>query len=205
MLDPTVLPLFESCDYAAFAKIVGKYRHDLLNRQGNVQLGCNIISRFLARLPDFPTLQADSVQRAGELAAGLVEQCRTTTEVVRDVLWFPMEEDLLEAEDEIATRFAAVRSRWQPYDGPAWETLLVTLNESVEPHLTNLETQLAELSEVLQTLITDNGEDGDVGALLATISQELDSAVAGFQLFKDLMNLDKLIYIPENNRWDSTA
>ena len=204
MLDPTVTPLFESCDYPAFAKIVGKYRHDLLNRQGNVQLGCNIISRLLARLPDSPTLRAEPVQRTVEIATALVELCHTTTDAVRDVLWFPAEEQLLDADDEVYAQFTAIRSRWEPYDGQAWESLLVTLSESVDPHLTTLTSRLFELGEVLQTLITDSADDDDAGTMLTTISEERDSAADGLQLFMDLMNPDKLVYLPEENRWVST-
>lgn len=204
MLDPTITPLFESCDYASFAQHVGKYRHDLLNRQGNVQLGCNIISRFLARLPDSPFLEADSVQQAMALANELVEQCHTTTDAVRDVLWFPEEEQLLSADDEDYARFDALQSQWDPYDGQAWESLLISLSEAITPHVENLGSQLDELRGNVDALLAACAEDEAAATMLTTVSDELESAVDSLQGFADLMDLGKIVYIPEEDRWETT-
>lgn len=190
MIDPNIAHALDPPGYAVFASLANRYCHDILNVQGNAQLGYELTARYLKRLPETPFLDAEKAEEAASIAQELVNGCRQTTEEIREFLHFPPEDTATDHQ-----------KRWQPFDVTAWEAFLAGLNAYATPRLERLDTMRSQVAALVRELHADAEGFDDLEAALVNILQELDAAQEASEHFKAYLVAENLVYDPDKNRW----
>ena len=205
MLDPTIAEALKPNSYANFANLVSSYRHDIMNKFGNVQLSHQVVLRLMQRLPDSFTLLSDTAQPALDVAEELLALSQKITDDLRDSLWFPEEDSVDETDEEMQARFVAVKDDRAPYNEQVWAELVTGLQQFLMPLIDEMQGLLADEEKALQALQEEAEDEDNVIKVVMVVISEAAEIPETFNLFRDFLDIDKLTYDPTRHYWNTVS
>jgi hypothetical protein len=124
MAGPQLTKFLAGGDYDTFRTLVRHYNHDVANRISRITTECSIIIRIVEKIPLDQVFRDPAYQAE---AAPLSEEAKALIAAVsnsREFFWPQSDSDTLNQE------------RWRPYDGGAWDAMIVEFAAYLQTHLT---------------------------------------------------------------------